>query len=203
MLEKYAINMPNKADKFGIKLDNPEYGWIDFHIFINNEEKVFIDLSSTYEPFEDIIEWLENIVRHIFDFSPCSVNIYDEFYDTILYYEPIVFLTNELLTPYPPNLCGLFYVYDGYKEKIVADALCDTKEFVGNFYQTIKHFAQEAMKDKSFVEDWIMDAYNKECGFMDDDDPRIQEIFMNKVSSEKIESFLSNDQSTTKFVCIK
>ena len=201
LLEKYAINMPNKVDNFGIQLDNPEYGWIDFHIIINDEEKELINFSEVYEPFEDIREWLENIVIHIFDFTPCGVNIYDEFYNYILYYEPIVFQTDELLAS--PQLYGIFYVYDGHEDKIVADALCETREFVRNFYQTIKHYAQESLKNKSFVEDWIEGAYNNEWGEMDDGDPRIQEIFMNKVLSEKIESFLSNDQSTTRFVCIK
>ena len=94
-------------------------------------------------------------------------------------------------------------MYDGYEEKIVAEALCETKELVRQFYHTILSFAQEALKSKSFVEDWIMNAYNNECGKMEDDDPRIPNIFIKKVSSEIIESFLSNDQSTVRFTRVK
>lgn len=129
--------MPLIVDDVEIKLDYPENGWIDMHILVNGEEKELINTSNVYEPFQDIKEWLENIVSHVFDFTPFGVNIYDESNNYILYYEPILFQTDELLTPTPPELCGLFYIYDGYEGKIMAEAVCETKAFMSNLYMKI------------------------------------------------------------------
>ena len=203
LFDKYASKMPLSVDDVEIKLDYPDCGWIDMHILVNGEEKELINTSYVYEPFEDIKEWLENIVLHVFDFTPFGVNIYDESYNYILYYEPILFQTDELLTPTPPELCGLFYIYDGYENKIMADAVCETKSFVRNFYQSIKTFAQNAREHEGFIEDWVETAYNKEWGEMDEDDPRINDIFINKVSSVEIEKFLSDNNSTVRFIPVK
>lgn len=203
LFERYALHIPERADEVGIQLDYPDNGWIDFHVLINGEEKALINTSYVYEPFINIKEWLETIVSHVFDFTPCGVNLYDESYNYIMYYEPILFLTDELLTPTPPSLCGLFYIYDGYERKIVADAYCETKAFVRQFYESILSFAEAAREHKDFVEDWIQSAYNEEWGQMDDDDPRIKDIFINKVKSKKIEAFLYDEKSTTRFIPIK
>lgn len=203
LFEKYATNMPLSVDDVEVKLDYPGNGWIDMHILVNGEEKELINTSYVYEPFEDIKEWLENIVSHVFDFTPFGVNIYDESYNYILYYEPILFQTDELLTPTPPELCGLFYIYDSYEGKIMADAFCETKSFVRNIYQSIKTFAQNAGEHDGFIEDWVETAYNEEWGEMDDHDPRIKDIFINKVSSVEIEKFLSDKNSTVRFIPVK
>ena len=204
LFEKYAVNMPTKTDRIDLQLDYPDHGWIDMHIIVNGEEKELISTSSAYEPYEDIKEWLEHIVSHIFDFTPCGVNIYDEVDNYILYYEPIIFLTDELLTPTPPELCGLFYIYDGEERKIVADAFCETREFVRCFYQRILDFALSARKNENFVDDWCWDAYNEECAALwEKNDPEIRNIFVNKVSSVLIEKFLSDKNSTRRFIQIK
>ena len=117
LFEKYAVNMPTRADRIDLQLDYPDCGWIDMHFYVNGEEKVVIDTSYVYEPFVDIKEWLENIVSHIFDFNPTGVNIYNECYNFLLYYEPLFIQTDDQMTPNPQELYGLFYVYDGTKEK--------------------------------------------------------------------------------------
>lgn len=204
LFEKYATEMPLTVDSVEIKLDYPDAGWINMHIFVNGEEKEFINVSDVYEPFEDIKEWLENIVSHVFDFTPFGVNIYDESDNYILYYEPILFQTDELLTPTPPELCGLFYIYDGYEGKIMADAVCDTKAFVGNLYKKIIEFAQTASMNDDFIDDWCWTAYNGECAKMwEDDDPDIKNLFIRKVTSEQVEKFLSDEYSTVRFVPVK
>ena len=204
LFEKYAANMPTKVDSIDLQLDYPDHGWINLHIVVNGEERELITASSVYEPFEDIKEWLEHIVSHIFDFTPCGVNIYDEFANYILYFEPILFQTDELMTPTPPELCGLFYIYDGERKKVVADAFCETKEFVRCFYQRILNFALSARINENFVDDWCWDAYNAECAAMsENNDPEIRNIFVNKVSSELIEKFLYDQNSTRKFRLIK
>ena len=204
LFEKYSINMPTKPDRFDLQLEYTGYGWIDIHILVNGEEKVLINTSDVYEPYVDIREWLERIVSHIFDFTPNGVNIYDECYNYILYYEPILFQTDELLTPTPPELGGLFYIYDGYERKIVADAFCETKEFVRSFYQKILDFALSLRGNEEFIDDWCWNAYNKECAEMwENKDPEIKNIFVNKVSSGLIEQFISDENSTIQFRPIK
>lgn len=64
LFEKYASKMSLTIDNVEIKLDYQDAGWIDMHILVNGEEKELINLSDVYEPFEDIKEWLENIVSH-------------------------------------------------------------------------------------------------------------------------------------------
>lgn len=199
LFEKYATEMPLTVDNVEIKLDYPEAGWIDMHILVNGEEKELINLSDVYEPFEDIKEWLENIVSHVFDFTLFGVNIYDESYNYILYYEPIFFQTDELLTPTPPELCCLFYIYDGYEGKIMADAVCETK-----VYNKIMEFAQTASMNEDFIDDWCWQAYNEECAKMwKENDPDIKNLFIRKVTSGRVEKFLSDNNSTVRFIPIK
>lgn len=75
IMEKYALTIPSETDKICLRLDDPEHEWINMHIQVNGEEKTLICASDIYEPFEDIKEWLESIVSHIFDFIPFAVNI--------------------------------------------------------------------------------------------------------------------------------
>lgn len=204
LFEKYASCMPLIVDDVEIKLDYPENGWIDMHILVNGEEKELINTSNVYEPFQDIKEWLENIVSHVFDSTPFGVNIYDESNNYILYYEPILFQTDELLTPTPPELCGLFYIYDGYEGKIMAEAVCETKAFMSNLYMKILEFAQTVSINDNFVDDWCWQAYNEECAKMwKEDNPDIKNLFIRKVTSERIEKFLSDENSTVRFIPVK
>ena len=85
----------------------------------------------------------------------------------------------------------------------MADAFCETKSFVRNIYRSIKTFAQNAGEHDGFIEDWVETAYNEEWGEMDDTDPRIKDIFLNKVSSVEIEKFLSDENSTVRFIPVK
>lgn len=132
------------------------------------------------------------------------MNIYDESYNYILYYEPIFFQTDELWTPTPPELCGLFYIYDGYEGKIMADAVFETKAFVGNLYNKIMEFAQAASMNEDFIDDWCWQAYNEECAKMwKENDPDIKNLFIRKVTSGRVEKFLSDNNSTVMFIPIK
>jgi hypothetical protein len=98
---------------------------------------------------------------------------------------------------------GLFYIYDSCEKKIVSDAVCETKAFVRSIYESILTFAKESSKREEFVDDWIMSAYNYEYGQFDDDDPRVKDIFINKVTSSTIESFIKSKDITTRFIPVK
>ena len=204
LFAQYAEKMPSKADKLELQLDYPDCGWLKMHFIVNDEEQLLIAASDVYEPFEDIRDWLEQIVKHIFDFTPTGVRIYDESDDYLLYYEPFFFHSDELLTKHPPQLDGLFYIYDSYEKKIVSEAVVETKKLVRSFYESILNFAKESSKREGFVDDWIQGAYNHEYAeYDDDDDPRVKEIFINKVTSPEVEEFLNDENSTTRFIPIK
>ena len=205
LLEKYANSISSAVDSVHLNLDYPDCGWIDTHVLVNGEETEVINISDVYDPFEDITEWLENMVQHIFDFMPSGVNIDCESGDhRLLYYEPIFFPTDVMLTPDPPSLYGIFYIYDTYDNKIVTDAFCDTKEFINNIYSDILNYAKRVSENDSFVDDWIVPAYNSEyAAFEDDNAPAIRDIFIKKVTSKPIEDFLSNENSVKRFIQIK
>ena len=192
IFEKYADYMPLVPDKVDFQLKYEHIGWVNIYILVNGEEKAFITASDVYEPFEDIKEWLENIVKHRFDNIPSGVDIYDETDDNSLCFVPIPHIPNDQITDTASGLCGIFYYYDGYEGKIVADAMCDTEEFVKTTYKSILSFAKEMRDNDEFVEDWVEGAYNKEYGEMEDGDPRIKDIFINKVTSELLDEFLDN-----------
>jgi hypothetical protein len=203
LFARYAENMPSKVDMVELHLDDPYCGLIKMHFKVNGVETLLITASNAYEPFVDIREWLEQIVKHIFDFSPTGVRIYDEFDDYLLYYEPFFFQSNELLTNHPPILDGLFYIYDSCEKKIVSEAVVETKRLVRVFYESIHDFAKESIKSDGLVVDWIQGAYNNEYAKYDDDDPRVKEIFLNKVTSPIVEKFLNDKNGTTKFIPVR
>lgn len=204
LFARYAENMPSKTDKLELQLDYPDCGWLYMHFIVNGEEKLKISASEVYEPFQDIRDWLERIVTQIFDFTTTAMTINDEFDDYILYYEPIYFRPDELLTKHPPKLDGLFYIYDSCEKKIVSEAVCETKQLVRSLYESILAFAKESSKRDEFVEDWIQGAYNSDYAKYDDDDnPRMKEIFINKVTSPIVEKFLCDKNSDVRFIPIK
>lgn len=47
------------------------------------------------------------------------------------------------------------------------------------------------MKEKpEFIEDWVSQSWNQEWGDLDEDDPRMKEIFINKVKSPSIQEYI-------------
>ena len=204
LLKKYALDLPNSFDEVHLNIDYPEYGWMDTNVIVNGEEQDVIIISDADDPFEDIKEWLENIVQHRFDFVPFGVKIETEDYDVLMYYEPVFYPRDTLYTSEPYSLCGIFYIYDTIEDKIVAEAFCDTKEFVKNVYTDILNYAERVSKIDSFVDDWIASAFNEEYAkYEDEKDPAIKELFIKKIKSTFIEDFLSDDTSNTRFLVIK
>lgn len=200
LFARYAENMPSKTDKLELQLDFPYCGLIKMHFLVNNEEKLLIDASNVYEPFEDIRDWLDRIVTQIFDFTTAAVKINDEFDDYILYYEPIYFHPDELLTKHPPKLDGLFYVYDSCERTIVSEAVVETKKFVKSIYESILNYANESSRSDEFVDSWTYDAYYDD---IEEGDPRWRDLFIQKVTSPLVERFLGDKNSDIRFIPIK
>lgn len=192
LFARYAENIPRKTDIVELVLDDPDCGWIDMHFKVNGEEQIVISASDVYEPFKEIREWLENIAINIFNKAPSGVRFYDETYNYNLYYEPLIQDSGELYDHYRTDLLGLFYIYDESVKQIVSVAFCDTEKFVKTIYRSILAYAEESRNKEIFVEGWIEGAYNREWGILEeDDDPRIKDIFYNKVKSPFLDVFVT------------
>ena len=122
--------------------------------------------------------------------------IYDESEYYLLYYEPLELEPYNPYYNYNKGPLGLFYLYDCCVNLIVADGVFKTRKFVRSLYESILNYAKESSKHDDFVEAWIEGAYNSEWGqYEDDNDPRVKEIFINKVTSPMIEQFLGYKES--------
>ena len=202
-LSHIVSNLPKGADHVQFRFGPPKFGWIDLHFIVNGEEKNIINLSDVYEPFTDIRKWLENIVEHLYDFTPFGVNIDCESYNVLLYYEPFPIVSDAMLSKNPPTELGLFYTYDSYEKKVLAGALCETKEFVTTIYNNIIQYAREMKNNDMFVDEWVEEAYKEEWGDLDGYDPRVKEIFINVVSSPILDKFIKEKDCIRRFNIIK
>lgn len=186
ILSKYAEVLPSKVDSVKISFEYPDYGWMPVHFHKNGEDMGFIEFSFVYDCFVPLREWLETIATIGSD-KAAVLNLDCERWHAALYYEPIWFYDYENYkgSVYPMN-CGIFSVYDEAEDRFLLDAYCDTKTFVKDIYKCIMDFAK-AMKEKpEFIEEWVSHSWNHEWAKYDDDDPRMKEIFINKVKSPSI-----------------
>lgn len=186
ILAKYGERLPQLSDRVEFDFDKPNSGWIELMIQVNDEEANTLGLSSAFEPFQDMKEWLEDIVKND---KRCSkktsvLEIDCESYEAVIYYEP-VFEQKNINT-------GIFYVYDTSEDKIWADAYCETSVFVKSVYKAIVDYAIEMAFTPDFVEEWVWDAYNSEMGPYDEDSPELKDFFLNKVRSGIVEEYIDN-----------
>lgn len=186
ILAKYGEKLPQLSDRVEFDFDKPNSGWIELMIQVNDEEANTLGLSSAFEPFQNMKEWLEDIVKND---KRCSkktsvLEIDCESYEAVIYYEP-VFEKRDINT-------GIFYVYDTSEDKIWADAYCETSVFVKSVYKAIVDYAIEMALTPDFVEEWVWDAYNSEMGPYDEDSPELKDFFLNKVRSGIVEEYIDN-----------
>lgn len=55
-----------------------------------------------------------------------------------------------------------------------------SKEFVNNIYSDILNYAKRVSENDSFVDDWIVPAYNSEYAAFEDDNALPSEIFLSR-----------------------
>lgn len=195
ILTKYAEALPTKQDRIQITFEYPDAGWMPVHFHKNGMDMGFIEFSDVYDCFEPLREWLETIATIGYE-KAAILNLDCERWHAVLYYEPIWFYDyeNHKGSIYPTN-CGIFSVYDEAEDIFLLDAYCDTETFVRDVYKCIIDFAK-AMKEKpEFIEDWVSFNWRHDTGIPDDDDPRMNEFFMNKVKSPSIQKFIRDCDS--------
>lgn len=190
IMAKYAEALPIEKDRIQITFEYPKWGWMPVHFHKNGEDMGFIEFSNVYDCFEPLRDWLETIAT-IGQNKASAVNLNCERWHAVLYYEPIWFFDYETYKgSLHPKDCGIFSVYDEAEDRFLLDAYCDTRTFVRDVYKCIIDFAKAMKKKPEFIEDWVSNSWNHEWGELDDDDPRMQEIFMNKVKSPSIQKFI-------------
>ena len=174
---------------------------MDAYIYVNDEEKLCINMSDVYNPFEDIKTWLEEIVKHRFACTGSGVNMDCEGYHIVMYYEPLFYTTDQQMFG-GADLTGLFYVYDSYDKKIVCKAYVKMKDLVELFYKTILSYAETMVKqDESFMDDWILPMAGKHKE--EEEEKAIQETYNRLFVSELIEKILDNERGDKRFEKIK
>ena len=190
LFAKYAKGLPRVYQNVRIQFDKPEYGWINTYFLVNGEEKGYIELSSVYEPFTDIKEWLEDIVKkdseHRHGISMVEIDC--EKYGVALYYEPIVMMGNTWngLNPGQEWNTGIFYVFDGSTNTVWADAYCKTASLVKGIYESIINYAIKMHEVEEFVENWVWDEMDE----FEPNSPKLKDFFLNKVRSTIVEEYI-------------
>ena len=191
LLAKYAEELPKNIKHIKVLFDKPEYGWINAHFSINNNEMTFLEFSSVYEPFVDIIAWLERIYSYRFEVSILRIDC--EGYEAELCYEPILYYDyNKWKGHGHYTEYGIFYIYETSTDEITLDAFCHPKDLVKSFYNAIIDYAKEMQNDDDFIDHWVWDAYNGEMGTYNEDSPELKDFFLDKVRSEIIEDYIKN-----------
>ena len=188
ILGRYAQGLPDGQDRIQVAFDGPDYGWMPVHFIKNGVDMGFVEFSDVYDCFEPLREWLESVAC-----NQCSnasvVNLDCEDWQAVLYYEPIWFFDHSCKRELWPGNCGIFSVYDESDDRFILDAYCETGTFVRDFYKCLTDFAR-VMTDKiEFVEDWVPQSWQAKFGDPEDD-PRMREMFIGLVRSQKIEDYL-------------
>ncbi len=181
LLNFYANNLPEKGDNVLLNLQAPKYGCQDVDIIVNDEIKHTIQISwACYQPFDDILKWLEQLAEERFaqDVSTYAVFIEAESNTYIFGYEPNIDETDEY---------GIFYVYGSelgegteWNDDFVAYAYTKKKTLVKNLYGAISDFAAKLTNDDVYHQEWI-ENYNKDSQFL------------SRFSSNKVEEFLKSN----------
>lgn len=133
----------------------PEYGWIDMSIYVDGVKAVTINCSDVYDPSEDIVDWLKNILS--FDKSLNQLTIDQEGSRGILTYEeygvkevapdysdaprdkngriPADFKEQRRIEAFNNRIqLGLFTVYETHNDSMPIKALVSTRQFVSAIY---------------------------------------------------------------------
>lgn len=148
----------SKLDSVFFRMSAPESGCIDFEIFVNGERAYAGMFSNLFNPFTDIVEWMERIVKSERPQQSLSINTEGP----ALYWTYDVLLESEY--PYTGPEVGLFYLYDTFTDSIPVKAIVDAKAFVTALYLAILHLGANTYNGvrSNFKDEWYYDN-NQYC----------------------------------------
>lgn len=133
--------MEQASNTILVEFTECRYGWIYFNVKAGGCE-VNIRASEVYDPFPDLIAWLEAIVAGV---QECAFDMEEEGPEKRFEYRKITYKNFR------------FRITDNYEE-ILLEAFVDSKQLVSEFYNSLKAFASsdEYQKNKSEWEDELL-----------------------------------------------
>lgn len=129
----------SKTDSVFFRMGAPDLGCIDYELFVNGQLRYSSMFSEIFDPFENMRNWLESIVK-----GRCpihSLTIETEGPQTFWIYEA---LCEDESTPD----MGLFYVYDSSNDKMFIAAIVNKHDFVTAFYLALLDLASNGYNRK-------------------------------------------------------
>lgn len=191
-----AKDLCSKTDSVFFRMGAPDVGLIDCDIFVNGKKQYFAMFTETFDPFPNIHEWLEAIVKGqspiqsllIQTEGPQMFWVYEMLRASEEGYVPAneSFATREMDTPRNPEI-GIFYIYESYNDKLYAKAIVNTRDFVTAFYLALLDLAANGYnRTKSdFHEHWFGLMHRTK---------RNNWTFYNSIKSSLIEWYIHSNQ---------
>jgi hypothetical protein len=150
ILDNIVGNYPDKTQDIDVTLEQREPFQLTLTIKTVSEElETTFDCIDFINPFEDLIEWLEELLKN----QECKPLLLG--YGS---WPPIVFF-EPLLNENKSGSLGYFSVYLVEDSKFVLGSRCNKSQLIESFYNAIVNCALESATNHDFIEMWIEDAY--------------------------------------------
>lgn len=157
LYRKYSDSLPQTLSQVEMLFSSPHVGWLPVIFNNSGKETEDIEFSYVYDPIPKLIQWLEYIVKNRWT-GGSYITIDCEGYDIVFCYEVMVVPeSEECKRPIHPTDCGLFTVYDTYRQQFIVEAFCQTEELVKSLYTSLTDFIKKVISDKDFEEHWEVD----------------------------------------------
>ena len=148
MINEIKPNIITHIMDFDFIIGEPYAGFIPLIFSLHENEKIEIRASRDFDPFKQIIKWIEYILSGIKSYNSASFNLDCVNSDYIISY--------EVYGLYGHSQCdtGIFSIYKNF-DNYVFSMYCNTLEFLQKIYFTIRDFAKENANNKTFHEEWL------------------------------------------------
>lgn len=145
---------PVRVDEVAIRLEGPDYGWLDMYFIVTDKKPFMLEISDVYPPFKELRDWLEHMV-HFNVYNSGGFSIDSEGYS--------VFLSYDYLGHYEINKIdepvALLQIADDLLEKYrvpeyehTLQLIVPIRTFVADMYYGLKNHMQQ--NTDVFSEHW-------------------------------------------------
>jgi hypothetical protein len=164
--EAYEKCASHKLDEISFCFHEPEWGWMDFDVYINGEEAHSAVFSEVYCPFEHMKTWMESIANDTNQTYTLGIDAERSW--LLFHYEPI---NSEV---------GLFCIHESYCDRLPVVCMCSAKQLLASLYNKL---IERMLCDNTDL-NWYGDDQ------IDEDENN--HILYNIIKSPLIESFISD-----------
>jgi hypothetical protein len=169
------------TDEVFFDFSAPDCGWIDVSIYVNGNKVHEFPLTAAFDPFEDIKNWMENIVNDFKLSADLCLNL--EGRTAILHYEHLRLARFSISCYGEQSDIGLFYMYDSADDDIPVVCCCKTKDFLSALYNGLMWYASRSRNVPLIEDEWYYMHYDE-----DEDEPHDNSwSFYNTLKSPLIE----------------